>query len=75
MKQQQIIHYFELENMQHYTEPEMIREEKSPVFKVSEDTSKSNSNAGIFSVEIGKKNSKNLIIQRLQGPLCGRHVV
>lgn len=73
MKQQKIMHYVDFQNMQNYTNSEMVGKEEGSVFlirkeinfKVFENLSKYNSNAETSSVETGNLKPRNLLIPDL----------
>lgn len=73
MKQQKIMHYVDFQNMQNYTNSEMVGKEEGSVFlirkeinfKVFENLSKYNSNAETSSVETENLKLRNLLIPDL----------
>lgn len=73
MKQQKIMHYVDFQNMQNYTNSEMVGKEEGSVFlirkeinfKVFENLSKYNSNAETSSVETENLKPRNLLIPDL----------
>ena len=73
MKQQKMMHYVDFQNMQNYTNSEMVGKEEGSVFlirkeinfKVFENLSKYNSNAETSSVETENLKPRNLLIPDL----------